>query len=91
MTGLVILLLAAAGIVIWGLFNLINGYRAIKDPVDQETEAQGKKQIRLGITIFIAISAFLLIGFSTCLVMIGQQDLLKIFGNPVFWHSFIRY
>jgi hypothetical protein len=71
MAGLVILLLAAAGIVIWGLFNLVNGYKAIRDSLEGETAEQGRKQIRLGIIIFIAISAFLLIGFSTCLVMIG--------------------
>lgn len=70
MEGLIILLLASAGFVIWGLFNLINGYKAIKDPADTEGYEQGRKQVRTGIIIFIAISAFLLIGFSTCLVMI---------------------
>ena len=71
MEGLIILLLASAGFVIWGLFNLVNGYKGIKDLQDIERAEQGRKQIRTGIIIFIAISAFLLIGFSTCLVMIG--------------------
>ena len=72
MEGLIILLLASAGFVIWGLFNLITGYKAIKDLQDEERAEQGRKQIRTGIIIFIAISALLLIGFSTCLVMIGS-------------------
>jgi|GEM_PF-4129910 len=71
MEGLVLVLLASAGLVIWGLFNLISGYKAIKDPSDSEGYEQGRKQVRIGIIIFIAVSAFLLIGFSTCLVMIS--------------------